>query len=219
MERLDEDTLILVLSDHGFGPFRRAFDTNSWLWAQGLLAFRAGHRPDMESSSGFEAVDWSHTYAYAVGLGGIYLNLRGREAGGILQEGSEAERVRNAIETKLPTVVDPLRQEVAVASVSRRENLYSGAYSSEAPDLLVNFSSGFRVSWASAMGGFAAALFADNQRLWSGDHLVDPAAVPGIFFMNRPCRRDLVRMVDGAATILSFLNVPQHSAMEGVSLL
>ena len=52
---------------------------------------------ELESS----AIDWSKTYAYAIGLGGIYLNLRGRESAGIVTEGSESERVRKAIETGL----------------------------------------------------------------------------------------------------------------------
>ena len=46
-------------------------------------------------------MDWSRTYAYAVGLGGIYLNFKGREREGILEEGTEAERVRNAIQAGL----------------------------------------------------------------------------------------------------------------------
>jgi len=92
---------------------------------------------------GFAQVDWSKTYAYALGLGGIYLNRKGRESGGILEEGSETERVKTAIQEALPTVVDPEIKSLAVRSVSRREDLYSGAYVANSPDLLVNFNPGF----------------------------------------------------------------------------
>ena len=73
-------------------------------------------------------VDWSKTYAYAVGLGGIYLNFKGRESGGILEEGTEAERVRRAIQTGLADFPDAQTQRPAIRSVSRREELYSGAF-------------------------------------------------------------------------------------------
>jgi predicted AlkP superfamily phosphohydrolase/phosphomutase len=88
MQRVDEDTLLIVLSDHGFGNFRRAFDINTWLWQEGLLKFRDNQRPYNETGNGFAAVDWSKTYAYAIGLGSIYLNLRGRETDGIVGERS-----------------------------------------------------------------------------------------------------------------------------------
>ena len=106
LDKVDENTLLIVLSDHGFGTFRRAFDTNTWLWQNGLLALKDGRKPGEDMGEGFAAVDWSKTYAYAVGLGGIYLNFKGREAGGILEEGSEAERVRNAIQTGLADFPD-----------------------------------------------------------------------------------------------------------------
>ena len=59
------------------------------------------HKPGETPGEGFAAVDWSKTYAYAVGLGGIYLNFKGRESGGIVEEGTEAERVRGAIQNGL----------------------------------------------------------------------------------------------------------------------
>ncbi len=92
LDKVDEDTLLFVLSDHGFNTFRRAFDTNTWLWQNGLLALKDGRKPGEDLGDGFAAVDWSRTYAYAVGLGGVYLNFKGREREGILEEGTEAER-------------------------------------------------------------------------------------------------------------------------------
>ena len=185
LDKVDENTLLIVLSDHGFGTFRRAFDTNTWLWQNGLLALKDSRKPGEDLGDGFAAVDWSKTYAYAVGLGGIYLNFKGRESGGILEEGSEAERVRHAIQTGLAEFPDAHTQRAAIRSVSRREELYSGAFVENSPDLLVNFHRGFRVSWQSAVGGFSNSVLEDNMRRWSGDHIVDPESVPGILFMNR----------------------------------
>jgi predicted AlkP superfamily phosphohydrolase/phosphomutase len=222
LEKVDENTLLIVLSDHGFGTFRRSFDTNTWLWQNGLLALKDSHKPGENPCEGFAGVDWSKSYAYAVGLGGIYLNFKGRESAGILEEGTEAERVRHAIQTGLAGFPDAQTKRPAIRSVSRREELYSGAFVGNSPDLLVNFHRGFRVSWQSAVGGFSHSLLEDNLRRWSGDHIVDPESVPGILFMNRASRQDdqgQARIIDLAPTILKYLGVAVPESMEGASLL
>jgi len=219
LERVDEDTLLIVLSDHGFGSFRRAFDTNTWLCENGLLALKDGRKPAADMGEGFTSVDWSKTYAYAVGLGGIYLNFQGREGAGILDEGTDAERVRKAIQTGLSELPDVQTHRPAIRGVSRREEIYSGEFAGGAPDLLVNFHRGFRVSWQSAVGGFADHLIEDNTRRWSGDHIVDPESVPGILFMNRAAPQDPARIIDLAPTILSHLGAGRPDTMEGKSLL
>jgi predicted AlkP superfamily phosphohydrolase/phosphomutase len=185
LDKCDAETWLMVLSDHGFNTFRRAFDTNTWLWQNGLLVLKNGKKPGEDLGDGFSVVDWSRTYAYAVGLGGIYLNFKGRERQGILDEGAEADRVRRAIASGLASIPDAATNRPAIRNVLRREDLYSGPYAHLAPDLLVNFFPGFRVSWKSAVGGFANSLIEDNIRRWSGDHIVDPDAVPGILFTNK----------------------------------
>jgi predicted AlkP superfamily phosphohydrolase/phosphomutase len=212
----DEDTLLIVLSDHGFNTFRRAFDTNTWLHQNGLLALKNGVMPGQDLGEGFASVDWSRTYAYALGLGGIYLNVKGREREGILElDSAEAERVKSAIETGMAALPDAQTQRPAIRDVSRKELLYSGPYTGNSPDLLVNFHPGFRVSWQSAVGGFANTLFEDNLRRWSGDHIVAPESVPGVLFMNRPIARARASMVDLAPTILQHLGVTVPKEMEG----
>lgn len=218
LERVDEETLLIVLSDHGFNSFRRGFDTNTWLWQNGLLKLRDGKAPE-ESGEGFPGVDWSRTYAYAIGLGGIYLNLKGRESGGIVEEGgAEAERIRSAIGQGLANLADSETGAAAIRNVSRREQIYSGPFAAAAPDLLVNFQPGYRVSWPTSLGGFSRALFENNTRRWSGDHIIDPDSVPGIFFMNRSAARNDVHMLDLAPTILKHLGVAAHQGMEGKPL-
>jgi len=232
LDNVDENTLLLVLSDHGFNTFRRAFDTNTWLWQNQLLALKEGKQPRQDLGDGLTHVDWSRTYAYATGLGGIYLNFKGRERDGILEEGTEAKRVRSAIQTAMPKTSDVAASKQAVRSVLRREELYSGPYAANAPDLLVNFNPGYRVSWQSAVGGFSNSLIEDNLRRWSGDHIVDPEAVPGILFMNQnlhPLVENITRVghssgrlpniIDLAPTILNYLEVPVPQGMEGKSLL
>jgi predicted AlkP superfamily phosphohydrolase/phosphomutase len=218
LEACDENTLLIVLSDHGFGTFRRAFHTNTWLCENGLLKLKDGHKPSEQMGEGFTQVDWSKTYAYALGLGGIYLNRKGREAGGILEDGGETERVKTAIQDGLPSVIDKQANCAAVRSVSRREDLYSGAFVEDSPDLLVNFNPGFRVSWQTALGAFSHELIEDNNRRWSGDHIIDPDSVPGILFSNHGIAEERPKITDLAPTILKHLNVPVSDSMEGRSL-
>lgn len=219
LEHADGNTLLVVLSDHGFGTFRRAVHLNTWLWEQGLLVLDAAHKPDEGLGEGFAHVDWSRTKAYALGLSGIYLNKLGRERDGILGEDGDAERVRGAIVAGLGGLADPAAACVAINSVSRAEQLYCGAYAGEAPDLVVNYAPGYRVSWQTALGGMPRGVFEDNLRRWSGDHIIDPQAVPGILLMNRAAVRPGADIRDLAPTILGHFGVAPHPTMEGKSLL
>ena len=218
LEAADDETLVIALSDHGFGPFRRGVHLNSWLLENGLLALKPGIRPGEEAGDLLRGVDWSRTRAYSLGLGGIYLNLRGREAEGIVAEG-EAERLKAEIAKGLDGLLDPADGSMAIRGVKTRESLYSGPFVGEAPDLLVHFSKGYRASSSTSMGGVAEAVFEDNRKKWSGDHIVDPALVPGVLFIDRPFRGEAARLEDLAPTILGALGVPKGPAMEGSSLI
>jgi predicted AlkP superfamily phosphohydrolase/phosphomutase len=129
--------------------------------------------------------------------------------------------VRCAIVEGLTGIADTQSQRVAIHSVSRREEIYSGPHTAAAPDLLVNYAPGFRVSWPTALGGIPHGLFEDNTRRWSGDHIIDPETVPGILFLSRPiaARNAAADIRDLAPTILKFFGVARGSAMEGKELL
>jgi hypothetical protein len=83
----------------------------------------------------------------------------------------------------------------------------------------VNFRPGYRVSWQTSLGGFSRSLFEDNTRRWSGDHIIDPDAVPGILFLNRPVVHNHTQILDLAPTILTHLGAAGKDSMEGKSLL
>jgi predicted AlkP superfamily phosphohydrolase/phosphomutase len=217
MKHIDNETLFIVLSDHGMNSFQRGLNLNTWLFDNGFLALKAGSKPG-DGGDFFHNVDWDRTKAYAMGLGCIFLNLKGRESNGILNA-EDAESVREGIVSGLTGLADPARSAVAVRSVVRREQVYSGPYLSEAPDLLVNFSEGYRVSWDTPLGGVPQGLFADNHKKWGGDHVIDPALVPGILFMNKKFNAGAPDLVDLAPTILNALGVAKNAEMEGSDLL
>jgi predicted AlkP superfamily phosphohydrolase/phosphomutase len=215
---VDDQTLFIVLSDHGMNSFQRGLNVNTWLHDNGFLALQSGVKPGEEAGDFFRGVDWSRTKAYAVGLGGIYLNLKGREAKGIVNP-SEAEAVQGAIIKGLTGLTDPERARTAIRSVVTRAQIYSGAYAHEAPDLLINFAEGYRASWGTPLGGVPEGCFVNNDKKWGGDHCIDPSLVPGVLFMNRAFRAEQASLLDLAPTILDALRVPKGAAMEGKSLL
>jgi predicted AlkP superfamily phosphohydrolase/phosphomutase len=217
IQQMDDQSLMIVLSDHGMNTFRRGVHLNTWLYQNGLLALKEGITPGELAGDFLRGVDWSQTRAYALGLGGIYLNLKDREGQGVVTA-DESESLKDSIVRELTGLVDRERGNIAVRSVVTREQIYSGPYAAEAPDLLVNFASGYRVSWGTPLGGVPAGLFEDNPKKWSGDHAIDPALVPGVLFMNRPIRSDKPNLVDLAPTVLDALGVPVGSTMEGSAL-
>jgi len=218
LELVDEQTLLVALSDHGFGAFDRGVHLNAWLHEQGLLHLKGDVRPGREAGSFFRHVDWSRTKAYALGLVGIYLNRRGREGQGVVDD-DEASRLVERIKGQLGPLRDERRGRRAIRGVAAREEVYRGEFVGEAPDLIVNYDAGYRVSWETALGGVPEGTFADNTRRWSGDHIVDPALVPGVLLMNRPFDRGRPRLLDMAPTILQGLGSPLSSELEGESLL
>lgn len=217
LQRIGPDTLLITLSDHGFGSFRRGVNLNSWLNEQGLLAYKSNNGA-IEHGEFFRDVDWTRTQAYAVGLGGIYLNRAGRERNGIVSDAAAAALSRQ-IANRIAGLVDDPQQTVAVRGARVREDVYSGDLADEAPDVLVDFAAGYRASWRTALGGAAADVIEDNTRAWAGDHIVDPELVPGVLLMNQPFRGDGAQLLDMAPTIVSALGAPLPSDFEGVSLL
>lgn len=193
-----EDTLI-VLSDHGFGPFKRAVHINSWLRQNGFLELKDDQAPSGQEL--LQDIDWSKTKAYAVGFGGIYINQKGREKEGIILQ-HEIPSLKQEIAQKLETWVDEKNGQPLVSKVYFNENIFHGNKSSEAPDMYVGLKEGYRASWQTAMGAVPQGLMEDNLKKWSGDHLVDPELVPGIFFTNKPVFKDKITIYDLAPTIL-----------------
>lgn len=215
MEQVGEDDVLMVMSDHGFKPFRRGVNLNTWLWKNGFMALKE----ERTGGDMFADVDWSKTKAYAVGFGGIYLNMAGREGHGIVQPGEEAEQVKKEIAAGLEELYDDVEQVKAVRKVYDTAVVYAGPYVAEAPDLIAGFRVGHRVSWESVTGGFTDDVIVDNERPWSGDHNFNPPDVPGILFSNRKFDRDNPHLTDIAPTVLDYFGVPAPSYFDGVSLL
>jgi len=205
MKRLNGNDLLVVMSDHGFASWRRTFNLNTWLRDSGYLAVREGG--PRTSAGFFTNVDWSRTRAYGLGLNGLYITVKGREANGVVEPRDRAALVAE-IESKLAAVTDPRTGTKAVTRVFRREDVYThSGFEDIAPDMIVGFAKGTRNSDESALGGLTTDVFEDNMSPWTGDHCMDPEAVPGILLTSRRLKRQVTTLQALPGAILGELGI------------
>jgi predicted AlkP superfamily phosphohydrolase/phosphomutase len=205
---------LMIMSDHGFLPFRRQINLNSWLHQNGYLALN--NNGAFESDGYFSGVNWERTGAYNVGINAIYLNKAGREPNGVVLD-NQAERVRQALRKDLLSFVDSetgtkVVSNVKIISESERK------LHPHAPDLIVGWNNGYRTSWDSILGGISPEIISDNLDKWSGDHCVDPALVPAVLISNKKNIKPNPNICDIAPTILSEFNIGTPKAMQGKPL-
>jgi len=213
--RLRKDDLLMVVSDHGFASFRRGVNLNAWLLARGWLKLKEGGDGGIE---GLGEGDWSGTHAYALGLTGMFLNLEGREARGIVKAGEAAARLKAEIMAALAGLRDEEAGAVAINEAFDTARLYRGPYLQNAPDLIIGFNDGYRTSWDGATGVVSGPVFDDNVKAWSGDHCIDPRLVPGVLFASRKIDRKDPALVDIAPTVLRLFGLDPLPHMDGKPL-
>jgi len=216
MEAIDKDTILFVMSDHGFKSFRRCVDLNRWLLENGYLKLKEGVK--VPTGAYLVDIDWGQTKAYALGLAGIFLNLEGREASGIVPH-NEGQKLAEEISRNLAGLRDPQTGEAAVHEGIPRSKAYSGPYVESAPDIIVGYNVGYRVSWDAVIGKCGDAVFSDNMKAWSGDHCIHPKLVPGVLFSNCQLTDASADIVDLAPTALELFGLKKPNYMDGKSLL
>jgi len=222
-----KNAALIVLSDHGFASFRKSVNYNTWLVMNGYMTLKTGvqvkdRNVEMLFDSGqfWENVDWSHTRAYAMGLGEMYINVKGRESQGIVNPGADYDALKSELKSRLVTMTDMETMEHPVRRVLAREEVYRQFDPNMIPDLFVTNNDGYRVSWQTSLGGIPKNLIEPNKQTWSGDHCsVDPEIVKGIFFYNRKLSTDRAPYIgDIYPTVLGLLAVKAPYELDGVEL-
>jgi len=215
-QELDDSTTLMVMSDHGFAPFRRQANLNTWLEQQGYLVLKDPSKRD--SYEWLQGIDWSKTKAFAIGLNSLYLNVRGRERYGIVSP-DKREPLAREIADKLATWTDGADGLKVVTQPLLREEIYHGPHVDAAPDILVGYARGYRSSWATTSGKIPAELMEDNDHEWSGDHCMDSRAVPGILLSNKPLKLDMAAdLKDLPVSILASFGISRPEQMKGRSV-
>jgi len=216
IEEVDPNDALFVMSDHGFKSFRRGIDLNAWLRDNGYLKLKDG--ANSSDAIYLSNVDWAQTRAYAIGLAGIFINQKERESQGIVLDGQEKQQLVQEICNKLTGLRDKDENKTAIEEAVSSGSVYFGPYVNSAPDVIVGYNEGYRVSWDAAVGKCSAHVFSDNVKAWSGDHCIHPRLVPGVLFSNLALR-DAARIIDLAPTALELLGVQTPAYMDGKSLL
>jgi predicted AlkP superfamily phosphohydrolase/phosphomutase len=203
MERLNEEDVLLVLSDHGFNTFRRSVHLNTWLRKNGYLELT-----DPSASEGaelLEDIDWYKTKAYALGFGAIYINQEGRETNGIVKPGRDTEQLKDELTKKLKKWRDDKYKTNIIHEIYQKEDIFWGDHVNDMPDIYVGFNAGYRASWQTALGSVPETMIEDNLKKWSGSHLCDPNLVPGVLFSNKKLVKDNPSIYDITPTILGLI--------------
>jgi predicted AlkP superfamily phosphohydrolase/phosphomutase len=230
--RLGPNDTLLVVSDHGFLSFRYGFNVNQWLVNEGYLVMKEGSGPVVGADLGqmfseslsTDAVDWSKTRAYALGLGQIYVNRKGREPQGIVDDDAVAPLVLE-IRSKIVQFVDskhgdakPVRR-----AYDLRAEYGDGPAMAKASEIQLGFAENYRVSWQTALmrdiRWKGTSPIDENTYAWSGDHCsTDRDLVHGFLLTNRslpaaPAGRPY-NVRDIAATVLEHYPV-DHADLAG----
>jgi len=211
LEKVPEDTIIVVVSDHGAKGMRGAFCINEWLVEQGYLVLK--EKPQQVVELEKAEVDWSKTRAW--GWGGYYarvfFNVKGREPQGIIDP-SVFELEKNKLKQRLLEIQDPngRRMETHVYSAGELYPVSIG----DKPDLMVYFDDLF---WRSA-----GTLGHNELYLPENDTGPDDAvhAQHGIFILYNPKTKATgkipdVKILDVAPTLLKTMGIEVPKTMSG----
>lgn len=208
---LFSDSLLFVISDHGFQSYRKSVQLNKILLEEGFLVFKEG-----ADQGGFSDIDWSKTQAYALGFGSIYINLKGRERYGIVSEEDYESVVENVKQALIRFRFDG---ENPFIDVKTSEQIYNG--NKEMPDLVPIYEPGFRASRETAIGAVSQnEIIYPNKNKWSADHIGPFLAEhnAGIVFSSEPLDLKNASILDLTPTALEYFNIP-YNELDGKSLL
>lgn len=213
LDRIESETTLIVMSDHGFSPFYKGVNLNSWLLQKGYVVLKD---PSKQGELPlFLNVDWSRTQAYALGLNSIYVNLQGRERNGAVAPGSRYDELLEELEADLRNLEDPETGRKVVTLVIQARRDLEGEHKGEGPDLIVGYNWGYRSSWESPLGQFPRQIFVENTDAWSGDHSVDYRLVPGVLVSNRQITLQNPALSDLTVAVLDEYGVPGTAEMVG----
>lgn len=157
-------------------------------------------------------IDWSRTRAYAVGTGGhIYLNVKGREPRGIVEQGQEYKETREFIIQMLESLKDPKTGEKVVESVYRREEAHKGRFFDRAPDISLTTRAGYASLHKEQF--VSPKIFIDSPN--SGAHRTNGICIFHGLGIERGTRIMEANIYDLAPTILHIFGLPVPKDMNG----
>ena len=211
LKLLSDDTLILVVSDHGAKKMVGGICINEWLIQNGYL--KLVQYPSETTQFNKLIVDWENTMVWGEGgyYGRIFMNVKGREPSGVIAP-QHYEHFRNELIRKLEDLRDEHGRNINT-KVFKPEDIYTEC-NGIPPDLIVYYGD---LSWRS-IGSVG------NRTIWASENDTGPDDANhsqyGIFIMRNGkgqygVRREGVTLYDIAPTILNYMGVKVPEDMEG----
>ncbi len=211
VDRMGDDIRLIVMSDHGFAPFYRCVNLNTWLLDNGYTSLIDPHA--REKDTFFENVNWPKTQAYGLGINALYLNREGREKYGTVSK-HEVKDLIAKLKGELLQLKDPGNGRNAISNIWIGKEIFHRE-DEKTPDMIIGWNWGYRASWETILGGFSETVFADNTDKWSGDHCIDPSHVPAVLISNKKITEQTPSLPDVTATILAEYGIPTPRQMTG----
>jgi predicted AlkP superfamily phosphohydrolase/phosphomutase len=213
---LDPATVLLVVSVHNVERLDGEIHINEWLIQNGYLS--VSQYPDEPTAIADVNVEWAKTKAWASGDSGqVYVNLKGREADGIV-DSAEYETLLDELISRLKEIPDENGNPLNTRLFKRHE-IYSGPFSQYAPDLFIAFD-GCRRKCGEKVGFGSGSLYSSetapiSARGSDGLEGFFCIAGPGI-----PPKGEYVgaSLLDVAPTVLDVMDLEIPGELEGVSV-
>lgn len=238
LTRIDKDTVVIVMSDHGMGLHAmNRVNLDQWLFNIGFLKLREGRKGESqlredgkaikkESWRKTQSIDWSDTKAYCskvgyANMGGIEINVKGEKPEGIVAPGKEFQKLQDFIISELKDMTIPGGNERLVQEVHRREELFSGPYLDLVPHIIFELREDFFYTSVSKFevrkneNEFVLLNTGKREDAVGGIHRKEGI----VLIMGPNIRKNIIvenaNIIDLAPTILEIMKVPIPSYMDG----
>jgi hypothetical protein len=207
---IGEQGLLALFSDAQPILVKQFVNLNNFLASTGLI----------DRNGPGDSIDWSNSLAYYMGHGQLHVNLLGRDTKGIVKRQQEYDEVCNILAEVLPQKLrDPHTNQPVIASISRKEDCYSGDYLFCAPDLVVTFHPGYIPSPRSTYLDFDETIFTTPPTGTTAINGAHPDSINGFLIASGPAFKRGVTFTTSmpltaiAPTLLHALQV-KHSIMD-----
>ncbi|OGW12994.1 MAG: hypothetical protein A2035_01885 [Nitrospirae bacterium GWA2_42_11] len=195
-EKVDSNTAVFMVSDHGFTHIKKEVYINKWLEQEGYLKWdKNPPESHKDIAEGTKAINMDPAR--------IYIHLRGKYPKGCVNTGSEYNSLRDEIKGKLYKL--KVDGDSVVKKVYFREELFNGPEFELAPDIVVLPNYGFDLKGAINKTEIA------GKGIFTGMHTQDDA----LFYTNRESVEVDVNIIDVMPTVLAAMGIDPPTELDG----